>query len=41
MQELIGSNPKIYVANQDIPLHTFRMGIKTTYENIPFEYLKL
>ena len=39
MQELIGSNPKIYVANQDIPLHTFRMGIKTTYENIPFEYL--
>lgn len=30
---------KIYIANQDIPLHTFRMGLTTTHEEIPFEYL--
>jgi AraC-like DNA-binding protein len=33
------SNSKIYIANQDIPLHTFRMGMETTHEEIPFEYL--
>lgn len=32
-------NSKIYVTTQDIPLHTFRMGLETTYEKIPFEYL--
>ncbi len=35
----MNSNPKIQVANQDIPLHTFRLGLETTYEEIPFEYL--
>ena len=30
---------KIYIANQDIPLHTFRTGIKATHEDIPLEYL--
>jgi AraC-like DNA-binding protein len=33
------SNSKIYVANQDIPLHTFRMDIDTAHPEIPFEYL--
>ncbi len=33
------ANSKIYIENQDIPLHTFRMGIETTHEEIPFEYL--
>ncbi len=33
------SNSKIYVTNQDIPLHTFRTGLETTHEEIPLEYL--
>lgn len=33
------SNSKIYIANQDIPLHTFRTGLKATHEDIPLEYL--
>lgn len=33
------SNSKIYITNQDIPLHTFRTGLKTTHEEIPLEYL--
>ena len=33
------SNSKIYIANQDIPLHTFRTGLKATHEKIPLEYL--
>jgi AraC family transcriptional activator of pobA len=32
-------NSKIYIANQDIPLHTFRMGLEPTHEGIPLEYL--
>lgn len=35
----MNSNSKIYIADQDIPLHTFRMGIDTAREDIPFEYL--
>lgn len=35
----MNSNPKIQVSHQDIPLHTFRLGLETTYEEIPFEYL--
>ena len=30
---------KIYNAGQDIPLHTFGMGLERTHEDIPFEYL--
>ncbi len=33
------ADSRIYIENQDIPLHTFRMGIETTHEEIPFEYL--
>ena len=33
------SNSKIYIANQDIPLHTFRSGLETTHKGIPLEYL--
>jgi len=33
------TNSKIYIANEDIPLHTFRMGIEPTYKEISFEYL--
>ena len=32
-------NSKIHIANQDIPLHTFRAGLKPTHKGIPFEYL--
>ncbi len=35
----MGFDSKINVTNQDIPLHTFRMGIDTAHEEIPFEYL--
>jgi len=33
------SNSKIYIANQDIPLHTFRKDIDTAHQEIAFEYL--
>lgn len=33
------SKPKIHVGDQAIPLHTFRLGLETTHEEIPFEYL--
>lgn len=32
-------NSNVYIDNQDIPLHTFRMGINTTHEGLSFEYL--
>lgn len=35
----MNSNSTIYVSNQDIPLHTFRTGLKRTHEGIPLEYL--
>ena len=33
------SNSKITIANQDIPLYTFRAGLEATHEQIPLEYL--
>ena len=33
------SNSNIYIANQDIPLHTFGAGLERTHEEIPLEYL--
>lgn len=33
------SNSKIYIAGQDIPLHTFRLDIDTLRPELPFEYL--
>lgn len=33
------SQSKIYIGIQDIPLHTFRTGLKTTHEEVPLEYL--
>lgn len=38
-QGLMNSDSAAFAA-QDIPLHTFRSGLKTTYEDIPLEYLK-
>lgn len=35
----MSSNTKIHIANHDIPQHTFRMGIETEHEGIPFECL--
>lgn len=35
----MASNSNIYIANQDIPLHSFRSGLKATHEDIPLEYL--
>ena len=32
-------NSNIQIANQEIPLHTFRMGIDSAHEGLPFEYL--
>ena len=32
-------NSKIHITNRDIPLHTFRTGLKATHKDIPFEYL--
>ncbi|MEM7028207.1 MAG: helix-turn-helix transcriptional regulator [Chloroflexota bacterium] len=33
------SNSKIHITDQEIPLHTFRMGIDTAHQEIPFEYM--
>ena len=35
----MNSISKIYIANQDIPLHTFGTGLERTHEKIPLEYL--
>ncbi|MEM8863703.1 MAG: AraC family ligand binding domain-containing protein, partial [Chloroflexota bacterium] len=35
----MNTNSKIYVANQDLPLYSFRSGLEATHENIPLEYL--
>ncbi|MEM7113703.1 MAG: AraC family transcriptional regulator [Chloroflexota bacterium] len=35
----MSTNPKPSIADRDIPLHTFGMGIKRTHEELPFEYL--
>lgn len=32
-------NSKFHVSKEDIPLHTFRLGLGTTHEDIPLEYL--
>ncbi|MFK7803759.1 MAG: helix-turn-helix domain-containing protein [Anaerolineae bacterium] len=32
-------NSKIFISNQDIPLHTFRTGLTPTHKDIPLEYL--
>ncbi len=35
----MNTTSKIHIANQEIPLHTFRTGLETTHEEIPLEYL--
>lgn len=36
---VMSTNSKIYISNQDIPLHTFRTGLEATHEEVPLEYL--